>query len=347
VSIAQAPAASASDPFLLRGLESGDARAAEDLVARHADSLYGFLRMVLPSADEAEQALVETMQLAVERAAEPPVRADAERWLKAIAVETVAARLGPGRPISLAEVRRTRIDEPAGEVPAIDSDVLAGVTDSALATLVRTLPLRPRQALVLRYLGELDEAQAARILGCDRSEVARLIGRAMTGIGERLGKHEAMEEELRRQLSDANPYHLRPIGDFGPIGGRKADFHTSVDGTRVRIDRPPPTSLFEAIRNAMRTIVQLIRRAERDHNLHDDVGTSGTRTSAPEATPTQRPIEKPKRTPSLTDYRTPKLTPGVAVYAMPRGTAGTGRVSNPRRPMPVQSWSSASQRAGR
>jgi RNA polymerase sigma-70 factor (ECF subfamily) len=51
-----------------------------------------------------------------------------------------------------------------------------------LSAAVTALPVRQRQAIVLRYLADLDEATVARLLGCSRGSVKRHIHRAVQSL---------------------------------------------------------------------------------------------------------------------------------------------------------------------
>ena len=65
-----------------------------------------------------------------------------------------------------------------------------------LAQAVRALPVRQRQAVVLRYLADHDEATVADLLGCSRGSVKRHLHRATRALREssRLISHAPREE---------------------------------------------------------------------------------------------------------------------------------------------------------
>lgn len=125
----------------------------EDLYARHFDSVYAYVRVMLGCAGEAEEAAQEvfTHVFHAERA-HPSVRP----WLFSIARAAVLAR---GRS------RDEGLDE--------------GVSDPELMRLVMQLPDLQRETVVLRYLIGLTAKETARAIGRSRLAVARAHRRAL------------------------------------------------------------------------------------------------------------------------------------------------------------------------
>jgi DNA-directed RNA polymerase specialized sigma24 family protein len=60
---------------------------------------------------------------------------------------------------------------------------VAPETGFALWDLVRTLPPRQRTAVVLRYVGDLSEAEVARAMGISNGAVAKMLHVARSGMG--------------------------------------------------------------------------------------------------------------------------------------------------------------------
>jgi RNA polymerase sigma factor (sigma-70 family) len=54
---------------------------------------------------------------------------------------------------------------------------------------LRTLPQRQQEVLVLRYYGDLSEADIAAAIGVSRGSVKRHASRGMHALRERLGEH--------------------------------------------------------------------------------------------------------------------------------------------------------------
>jgi DNA-directed RNA polymerase specialized sigma24 family protein len=324
------PNSASADALLIRALGRGDEAALRSLIDRYMPEIYGLLRMTLPSGQEVEAALCDTFCLAAERSADPLARVDPGKWLAGIALEQVEQRAQPSPPVSL-EKRRQARDRTAADT---DGDVLDdpayldGISDSALAVLIRTLEPRARQAVVLSTVYGLEDGRIASAIGCETWEVAKL---REAGVSQLLGTidlHRRREERLKSQIA-AVPYQLRPI----PVGnaGRGPAEGTVIVGTKVHLEPVQPKGIVQLVRAALKRITELFHRHRHEGDLNDEAGNSSSKKS-PEPTPSLQPFEKPPSTPTTRGYRTPKLSPGVAVYTMPRGTPTTRRISNPRRP---------------
>jgi DNA-directed RNA polymerase specialized sigma24 family protein len=323
------------DDLVVRALARGDRHAVGRLLEAHGDAIYGLLRMALPEVSDVEKAFYETFLKAAQRADEPGARVDPATWLKSIALEEIADRAVPAPPVPLHgdgdRVPEVKLD--AG--PKLnDADALAGVTDRALAVLVRTLEPRSRQALILSLNCELDEAGCAAIIGCRPEEVGQLRQEAFAGLRMQLAEHERREAALRRQMERGTAHHLRPVHTMpGGIAVLKGD--------RVYV-QSAPSNIVMAIVKVLRRFVERLVKAQDSRLDEDDVGGGARPGKAPEATPTAKPMAKPELTPSLQTYRTPKHTSGTASYRHPKATPSTQRLSSPRRALPAgASWSSA------
>jgi RNA polymerase sigma-70 factor (sigma-E family) len=75
-------------------------------------------------------------------------------------------------------------------VPSAEEGAIALFERSAVVAALHRLPLRQRQALVLRYYAELSEGQIASAMGISRGAVKSHISRAMTALRDVLeGEH--------------------------------------------------------------------------------------------------------------------------------------------------------------
>ena len=72
--------------------------------------------------------------------------------------------------------------KPAPDMPSAEQGAITLLERSAVVTALRTLPARQREALVLRYYGDLSEAQIAAAMGISRGAVKSHTARAMSAL---------------------------------------------------------------------------------------------------------------------------------------------------------------------
>jgi RNA polymerase sigma-70 factor (sigma-E family) len=72
--------------------------------------------------------------------------------------------------------------KPSPGMPSAEHDAIILLERSAVVSALRTLPPRQREALVLRYYGDMSEAQIADIMGISRGAVKSHTARAMTAL---------------------------------------------------------------------------------------------------------------------------------------------------------------------
>jgi RNA polymerase sigma-70 factor (sigma-E family) len=72
--------------------------------------------------------------------------------------------------------------EPAPDMPSAELGAIALLERSAVVAALRTLPPRQREALVLRYYGDLSEAQIASTMGITRGAVKSHTARAICSL---------------------------------------------------------------------------------------------------------------------------------------------------------------------
>jgi RNA polymerase sigma-70 factor (sigma-E family) len=72
--------------------------------------------------------------------------------------------------------------KPAPDMPSAEHGAFALLERSAVVSALRTLPPRQREALVLRYYGDMSEAQIASIMGISRGAVKSHTARAMSAL---------------------------------------------------------------------------------------------------------------------------------------------------------------------
>jgi RNA polymerase sigma-70 factor (sigma-E family) len=72
--------------------------------------------------------------------------------------------------------------KPAPDMPSAELGAIAELERSAVVSALRSLPPRQREALVLRYYGDLSEAQIASAMGISRGAVKSHTARAMSAL---------------------------------------------------------------------------------------------------------------------------------------------------------------------
>lgn len=72
--------------------------------------------------------------------------------------------------------------KPAPDMPSAEHGAIIQLERSAVVSALRGLPERQREALVLRYYGDLSEAQIASVMGISRGAVKSHTARAMAAL---------------------------------------------------------------------------------------------------------------------------------------------------------------------
>jgi len=72
--------------------------------------------------------------------------------------------------------------KPAPDVPSAEQGALTLLERSSVVKALGKLPLRQREALVLRYYGDMSEAQIASVMGISRGAVKSHTARGMTSL---------------------------------------------------------------------------------------------------------------------------------------------------------------------
>jgi RNA polymerase sigma factor (sigma-70 family) len=72
--------------------------------------------------------------------------------------------------------------KPAPDMPGAEQGALTLLDRTAMVSALRSLPPRQREALVLRYYGDLSEAQIATAMGISRGAVKTHTARAIASL---------------------------------------------------------------------------------------------------------------------------------------------------------------------
>ncbi|HEX7133350.1 MAG TPA: sigma-70 family RNA polymerase sigma factor [Iamia sp.] len=130
----------------------------DELCRRVHPRLVGALRLYLGDAELARELAQDTLVRVVERGAEVTAMDRPEGWVFRVAFNLARSRLR-----RLGAERRAHARSGPDRRDAVPVDVAAAV---AVQRALALLPPRQRQAVVLRFYGDLPVAEVARAMGC-------------------------------------------------------------------------------------------------------------------------------------------------------------------------------------
>jgi RNA polymerase sigma-70 factor (ECF subfamily) len=146
---------------LVEDLRAHKPEAIEELLAEHGRQIHAVAYLVLRSAADAEEVVMDTVMTAWDKAGSIR-QADALRpWLLQIATRRSLSMARGRRPTGSLEPGTGGWVDPIGPV----------ANRLALASAVAALPVRMRAAIALRYYADLDLDAIARALGRSRNTV--------------------------------------------------------------------------------------------------------------------------------------------------------------------------------
>jgi RNA polymerase sigma-70 factor, ECF subfamily len=157
--------ASSDERALIQRAQAGDEDAFEQIVAMHADHVYGALRRFGLDPEEAGDVAQEVFLRAWRGLARFEGRAQLSTWLYRIAFNEAQRRLarrGPLDPVVADDALRAQ-PGPSGERP--EAQLADREFEQALQHALAQLPAEWRAAVVLRDLEGLSTAEAAEMLG--------------------------------------------------------------------------------------------------------------------------------------------------------------------------------------
>lgn len=168
----------------------------EELVRRYESLAFRTAYLIVADADEARDAAQDGFLRAYGALRRFRAGSEFRPWLLRIVANAARnRRRSSNRRVSLA-LRAAAAEPPAnGRVPSPEAAVLAGERRGLLLAAIERLSLEDRDVIVMRWFGELTEAEMAAALDCPRGTVKSRLSRAMTRL--RLGLPEREREALR------------------------------------------------------------------------------------------------------------------------------------------------------
>lgn len=171
---------------LVTRIQGGEDDAFGELYTRYFDRVYGYLRLVLESQHSAEDATQQVFMRVLRALPRYERRRQPFRaWLFTIVrnlAMTELQRQNRVAPMDPEQINRHR-ESPH---PAEPLSVLDWITDPEVLMFVERLPLAQRQVLMLRFLGDLSDAEIAGVLDRSVDDVRMLKSRALRFLRDRL-----------------------------------------------------------------------------------------------------------------------------------------------------------------
>lgn len=175
---------------LARKAAAGDADAYSRLVFRHLDMVYRLTYRMTGEADAAEELSQEVFLRAWEALGTYNPERPFLQWLYTISLNLVRDFLRKqARTRSLFSFRgeRTEQPDPAGEVTA-ETRLIWKERERRMQEGIGRLPVRLREALLLRYMEELSFENIAGVLGISVSAAKMRVYRGVDRLREEMGK---------------------------------------------------------------------------------------------------------------------------------------------------------------
>jgi len=175
---------------LIDRARGGDVRAYEDLVRRHQHTAFRTACVLAGSAHDAEEAVQDGFLKAWDALGRFRRDAPFRPWLLAIVANEAKSRrrAASRRRGWTARAAEEVVVTGAGTAASAEVTVLAGERRAQLLGAVARLPQRDREAIELRYLLDLSEAEMAAALGCRRGTVKSRLSRALERLRAEIGE---------------------------------------------------------------------------------------------------------------------------------------------------------------
>ncbi|WP_460272198.1 RNA polymerase sigma factor [Celeribacter sp. ULVN23_4] len=173
----------------MAAMVQGERAALARLIALYGPGIRRYAAQVLTVSSEAEDVAQEVFLRAWSKAASyDPQKGAVSSWLYRIAVNLCIdhnRRGGFRRFVGL-----DSLPEPEDDTPGAEAELAARQRLAQTQAVIRTLPERQRQALMLKAAGELSGAEIAVAMGASEGAVEQLLVRARNALRARLEKED-------------------------------------------------------------------------------------------------------------------------------------------------------------
>jgi RNA polymerase sigma-70 factor (ECF subfamily) len=178
-----------------RGLAGG--RDFDQVVLPHLDAAYNLARWLVRNSHDAEDVVQEACLRAV-KFFEGYREGNSRAWFLRIVRNTAYSFLEKKRPAELAEEFDETVHGPAAESLDAEAVLVQGVESRMLQEALEGLPVKCREALILRELEELSYKEIAEVMGVPIGTVMSSLARGRAQLRESLLR--GRDKEVRRGL---------------------------------------------------------------------------------------------------------------------------------------------------
>jgi RNA polymerase sigma-70 factor, ECF subfamily len=175
--------------------EAGQAGSFEQVVLPHMDAAYNLARWLVRNTQDAED-MVQEAYLRAFKFFGSYQGGDARAWVLKIVRNTCYSFFEKNRPTELAEEFDETVHTAGAERPGAEAALLQSADSQMLRAALDELPVRFREALILREMEGLSYKEIAEVTGVPIGTVMSGLARGRAQLRERLLRARG-EEELR------------------------------------------------------------------------------------------------------------------------------------------------------
>jgi len=185
---------------VIASAQVGEAAGFEALLSAYGSRLYGYFLRATGRHHDAEDLLGEIMLRLVRQLKNYDEKGRFEPWLFRVAANLVRDRIRRGKarptPLSLSiesDSGRALADQVPGDVPAVESGVLAAEASAQLEEALARLDARTREMILLRHFGQMSFREIADICECPVGTVLARVHRGLRTLRRLMGANDDAE----------------------------------------------------------------------------------------------------------------------------------------------------------
>jgi RNA polymerase sigma factor (sigma-70 family) len=176
---------------------SAGSRDFEQVVLPHLDAAYNLARWLVRNTHDAEDVVQEACLRAV-KFFEGYREGNSRAWLLRIVRNTAYSFLEKKRPTELAEEFDETVHVPSAEPLDAEAVLVQGVENRMLQEALEALPVRSREAVIVRELEELSYKEIAEVMGVPIGTVMSSLARGRAQLRDSLLR--GRDKEVQRGL---------------------------------------------------------------------------------------------------------------------------------------------------